>query len=57
MAIQAMRHKGVTPPISLTLPTDAELIANDALINELKKQNNFEGSEEKERRYGSSSPF
>ena len=53
MVIQATRHKGVTPPISLTLPTDAELVANDALINELKKQNNFEGSEETERRYGS----
>lgn len=57
MAIQTTRHKGVTPPISLTLPTDAELVFNDALINELKKQNNFEGSEETERRYGFHSPF
>ena len=42
---------GVTPPISLSLPTDAELLANDSLIAELKTQNNFEGSEETERRY------
>ena len=42
---------GVTPPISLSLPTDSELATNDALIAELKKQNNFESVEETERRY------
>lgn len=41
---------GVTPPISLSLPTDSELAANDALIAELKKQNNFESVEETEKR-------
>lgn len=41
---------GVTPPISQSLPTDSELAANDALIAELKKQNNFETLEETERR-------
>ncbi len=41
---------GVTPPISQSLPTDSELAANDALIAELKKQNNFESLEETERR-------
>jgi poly(A) polymerase len=44
------RHKGVTPPISTNLPTPAELAANDALIAELKNQNNFEAPEETERR-------
>ena len=41
---------GVTPSISQSLPTDSELAANDALIAELKKQNNFESLEETERR-------
>ncbi|MCJ1233414.1 polynucleotide adenylyltransferase [Varicellaria rhodocarpa] len=50
MAVQPPRHKGVTPPISWKVPTPEELAANDALVDELKKQNNFEGSEETERR-------
>lgn len=44
------RQWGVTPPISTSLPTPAELLANDTLIAELKRQNNFEGSEETDRR-------
>lgn len=44
------RQWGVTPPISTSLPTPAELLANDTLISELKRQNNFEGSDETERR-------
>lgn len=44
------RQWGVTPPISTSLPTPAELLANDTLIAELKRQNNFEGSDETERR-------
>lgn len=44
------RQWGVTPPISISLPTPAELLANDTLIAELKRQNNFEGSDETERR-------
>ena len=51
MATVTPRYKGVTPPISTTLPTAAELKANDDLIEELKNQNNFEGSEVTERRY------
>ncbi|MCJ1392327.1 polynucleotide adenylyltransferase [Xylographa bjoerkii] len=50
MATTVSRYKGVTPPISTTLPTAAELKANDDLIEELKNQNNFEGSEVTERR-------
>lgn len=47
---QGRQFLGVTPPINLTLPADAELAANDALIAELKRQNNFESPEETERR-------
>jgi poly(A) polymerase Pap1 len=50
MAAQA-QHKGVTPPISVLLPTAAELSANDALIEELKRRNSFEESEATEKRY------
>ena len=50
MAAQATRQWGVTPPISMTLPTPEELAANDDLIAELKAQNNFELPSETERR-------
>ncbi|KAF4984377.1 hypothetical protein FZEAL_421 [Fusarium zealandicum] len=33
---------GVTPPISVQLPTEAELRASDALLEELKRQKTFE---------------
>ncbi|KAI9833970.1 MAG: polynucleotide adenylyltransferase [Phylliscum demangeonii] len=46
MTTQGPRQWGVTPPISMALPTPAELASNDALIDELKKQNNFETAEE-----------
>ena len=51
MTAPQTHQKGVTPPISLALPTATELTQNDALIAELKKQNNFEASDETERRY------
>ncbi len=51
MAAHQARQWGVTPAISSALPTDTELAANDALIAELKRQNNFESMEETERRY------
>ena len=41
---------GITPPISVSFPTQLEREANDALIAELKAQNNFESPEETERR-------
>ena len=44
------RQWGLTPPISVTLPTEKELTLNDLLISELKSQNNFESPEETERR-------
>ncbi|KAI9750173.1 MAG: hypothetical protein M4579_006585 [Chaenotheca gracillima] len=50
MAGQAPRQWGVTPPISSALPTEAEIVANNALVEELKRQNNFETPEETQRR-------
>lgn len=50
MAAPPPKPLGVTPPISTSFPTDKEKAANDALIAELKKQNNFEGIEETEKR-------
>lgn len=50
MANPASRQWGVTPPISVALPSEAEFATNDALTAELKRQNNFEGSEETEKR-------
>lgn len=47
---QTTRQWGVTPPISMALPTSSELAANDALVEELKRQNNFESPEETQRR-------
>lgn len=44
---------GVTPPISVVLPTDAEKRASDALIEELKRQKTFESPAETEKRSGS----
>jgi poly(A) polymerase len=41
---------GVTPPISTALPSDAELIANEAMLEELKRQNTFESPAETAKR-------
>lgn len=51
MAAAPARQWGVTPPIITLLPTDAEIATNDALIAELKQQNNFESSAATEKRY------
>ncbi|KAI9167322.1 Poly(A) polymerase pla1 [Paramyrothecium foliicola] len=42
---------GVTPPISLLLPTEAEKRASDALIEELKRQKTFESPSDTQKRY------
>jgi poly(A) polymerase len=41
---------GVTAPLSLSLPTDAELTATNALITELKRQSNYESDAETNKR-------
>lgn len=45
------RQWGTTPPVSTALPTDKELALNDALVADLKSQNNFEAPEDTEKRY------
>ncbi|KAI9887495.1 MAG: polynucleotide adenylyltransferase [Watsoniomyces obsoletus] len=50
MTADGTKQWGVTPPISTALPTQAELAINDALVEELKKQNNFETPEDTQRR-------
>ena len=44
------RQWGVTPAISTALPTPQDNTLNDALVAELKKQNNYEAPEETEKR-------
>ena len=51
MAAPQNKQYGVTPPISIAIPTKEELEANEALTAELKRQNNFEGQAETEKRY------
>ena len=41
---------GLTPPISATLPTEHDIKLNEALLSELKDQNNFESIEDTEHR-------
>lgn len=47
----ASQQWGVTPPVSTAFPTDKEIVLNDALVEELKNQNNFEAPEDTEKRY------
>ena len=51
MSTQQPTRWGLTPPLSVKPPTDSELKTNDALIEELKRQNNYETSDETEKRY------
>jgi len=44
------KHKGVTGVLSEVMPTKDELESNEALLTELKNQNNFEPVEDTERR-------
>ncbi len=50
MSAPPAKQWGTTPAISQSFPTESELASNDALIAELKRQNNFEGVEETEKR-------
>jgi poly(A) polymerase len=47
---QQKRQWGVTNPISEAQPSDADLKLNDQLVEELKRQNNFESPEGTENR-------
>jgi hypothetical protein len=48
---------GVTGPLSLALPSDADRRATEALVDELKRQNNYESATETNKRYGSRHPI
>lgn len=50
MGGSAPKQWGVTPPISMVGPTDAENAVNQALVEELKRQNSFELPEESQKR-------
>lgn len=53
MASQSdQKQWGLTPPISVALPTEKEKELNDALIDELKAHDNFETPENTEKRRG-----
>ena len=41
---------GITPPVSMDLPTEHELKLNEEMLEELKRQNNFETPEGAEKR-------
>lgn len=41
---------GVTPPISVILPTESEKRASDALIQELRNQKTFESPSDTDKR-------
>ena len=46
MATQPPKQWGVTEPISTALPTPADMAQNAAMVEELKRQNNYESSVE-----------
>ena len=50
MTTPTEKQWGVTPPISKALPTPADNAQNDALVAELKRQNNYEAPAETEKR-------
>jgi poly(A) polymerase len=51
MATPAAKPLGVTPPLSTALPTESENQASNALIEELKRQNNYESSTDTQKRH------
>jgi len=48
---ESQKHWGVTGSISFARPTEEEVSANAALIEELKSQGSFESAEESQKRY------
>lgn len=47
---QENKQWGTTPPLSTAAPTARDLELNDALLAELKSQNNFEAPEDTDKR-------
>jgi poly(A) polymerase len=50
MATPTAKPLGVTAPLSQALPTEAENQASNALIEELKRQNNYESTSDTNKR-------
>jgi poly(A) polymerase len=50
MAAPSIKQWGLTPAISSALPTPADVSLNSALIEELKRQNNYENPAETAKR-------
>ena len=50
MAAPAQKQWGITPPVSTDLPTDKDVKLNQDLMEELKRQKNFETPEGTEKR-------
>jgi poly(A) polymerase len=50
MTAQSTKQWGLTPPISTALPTPGDLSQNAALVEELKRQNNYEAAPETQKR-------
>ncbi len=50
MAAPPTKQWGLTPPISIALPTPADTTQNAAMIEELKRQNNYEAPAETQKR-------
>ncbi|RFU35747.1 hypothetical protein B7463_g603, partial [Scytalidium lignicola] len=44
------KQYGITPPLSTALPTDDEIQATNALVEELRRQNNYESAAETNKR-------
>ena len=50
MAAPGAKSLGVTAPLSIAIPTEAENQASNALIEELKRQNNYESAADTNKR-------
>jgi poly(A) polymerase len=50
MAAQPTKQWGLTPPISTALPSPTDISQNAALVEELKRQNNYEAAPETQKR-------
>jgi len=57
MAATASKQYGVTEPLSTTLPTEAENQATNSLIEELRRQNNYESTSDTNKRYLTPAPL
>ncbi len=51
MATPESKPLGITAPLSTALPTESENQASNALIEELKKQDNYESHADTQKRY------